>query len=163
MKSPPTSGARTSKKAAWISRVRKVSALSVGVRPDRKAAFLLRSDGTVPPLVTSESIPALAAKSDRLPLEQWSAEASERLGAQQDARTAAATIAEDAKFLQPMMIRGSLEDGTITTFTDTASNENAMAEMPVAIESSAAPAKPRAKKHARRAPPHSRGRSPADT
>lgn len=127
------------------------------------AAFLLRSDGTVPPLVTSESIPALAAKSDRLPLEQWSAEASERLGAQQDARTAAATIAEDAKFLQPMMIRGSLEDGTITTFTDTASNENAMAEMPVAIESSAAPAKPRAKKHARRAPPHSRGRSPADT
>ena len=117
------------------------------------AAFLLRSDGTVPPLVTSVPIPALVTKSDRLPLEQWSAEASERLGAQQDVRTAAAIIAEDAKFLQPMVIRGSLEDGTITTFTETASIENAMAEMPAPIEPSATPAKPRSKKHARRAPP----------
>lgn len=117
------------------------------------AAFLLRSDGTLPPLVTSAPIPALVTKSDRLPLEQWSAEASKRLDAQQDIRAAAAIIAEDAKFLQPMVIRGSLEDGTITAVTETASIENTTAEMPAAIEPSAAPAKPRTKRHARRAPP----------
>jgi hypothetical protein len=117
------------------------------------AAFLLRSDGTVPPLVTSESIPALAAKSDRLPLEQWSAEASERLGAQQDVRAAAAIIAEDARFLQPMVIRGSLEDGTITVIPTAAVSETALSEAPAATEPSAPPAKPRAKRQARRTPP----------
>lgn len=117
------------------------------------AAFLLRSDGTVPPLVTSTSTPSLATKSDRLPLEQWSSEASERLGAQQDVRAAAAVIAEDAKFLQPMVIRGSLEEGTITVITEAAASEIAPSEAPAVNESSAAPVKPRAKRQARRSPP----------
>jgi hypothetical protein len=117
------------------------------------AAFLLRSDGTVPPLVTPDSNPPAVLKSDRLPLEQWSAEASERLGAQQDARAAAAIIAEDAKFLQPMVIRGSLEDGTITAFAEASPSEVAAAEALATTEPNTTPAKPRAKRHARRAPP----------
>lgn len=117
------------------------------------AAFLLRSDGTVPPLVTSPGVPLLVTKSDRLPLEQWSAEASERLGAQQDIRTAAAVVAEDSKFLQPMVIRGSLEDGTLTVIAETIASSAAISEAPVAIETSSAPAKPRVKRQARRSPP----------
>lgn len=117
------------------------------------AAFLLRSDGTVPPLVTPDSNAPFIAKSDRLPLEQWSAEASERLGAQQDVRAAAAIIAEDAAFLQPMVIRGSLDDGTLTAFAEATPSDVAAAEAPAAIETSATPVKPRAKKHARRPPP----------
>jgi hypothetical protein len=117
------------------------------------AAFLLRSDGSVPPLVTPASNPPLIAKSDRLPLEQWSAEASESLGAQQDVRAAAAMIAEDAKFLQPMVIRGSLEDGTITAFAEATPADVAMATAPTVTEATPATAKPRAKRHARRTPP----------
>lgn len=115
------------------------------------AAFLLRSDGTVPPLVTPDTAP-LVAKSDRLPLEQWSAEASERLGAQQDVRAAAAIIAEDAKLLPPMVIRGSIEDGTLTAFAEATPGDVAMANAPI-IEPSPAPAKPRIKRQARRTPP----------
>jgi len=117
------------------------------------AAFLLRSDGTVPPLVTPDSNTPAVTKSDRLPLEQWSAEASERLGAQHDVRTAAAIVAEDTKFLQPMVIRGSLEDGTITAFAEATPSEVAMASAPAVTEPSVAPVKPRAKRHARRTPP----------
>lgn len=117
------------------------------------AAFLLRSDGTVPPLVTPDNNPPVIAKSDRLPLEQWSAEASERLGAQQDVRTTAAIIAEDEKFLQPMAIRGSLDDGTLTAFAEATPSDVAAAEASAIVEPSAPPAKPRARKHARRTPP----------
>jgi hypothetical protein len=52
-----------------------------------------------------------------------------------------------------MVIRGSLEDGTITVVTEAAVSESAISEAPAAIEPSAAPAKPRAKRQARRAPP----------
>lgn len=117
------------------------------------AAFLLRSDGTLPPLVAPGSNPPIVVKADRLPLDQWSAEASERLGAQQDVRAAAAIIAEDAKFLQPMVIRGSLEDGTITVVSETTASETAITDAPAAMEPRAAPAKPRAKRHARRVAP----------
>lgn len=117
------------------------------------AAFLMRNDGTLPPLVTPDNYPPAVAKSDRLPLDQWSAEASERLSAQQDLRTTAAVVAEDATFLQPMAIRGSLEDGTITAFTEATLNETPIAEAPAATEPSAAPATPRAKRHTRRTHP----------
>lgn len=117
------------------------------------AAFLLRSDGTVPPLVTPEGNPPVIAKSDRLPLEQWSAEASERLGAQQDVRAAAAIIAEDAKFLQPMAIRGSLDDGTLTAFAEATPGDVAAAATSAIVEPTTPPAKPRARKHARHTPP----------
>lgn len=117
------------------------------------AAFLLHNDGTVPPLVTPGTNPPSIAKSDRLPLDQWSAEANERLGAQQDLRVAAAILAEDAKFLQPMVIRGSLEDGTITAFAEAVPSETTIAEEPATIEPSTAPAKSRTKRHARRPPP----------
>ena len=117
------------------------------------AAFLLRSDGTVPPLVAPDINAPLVTKSDRLPLEQWTAEASERLGIQQDLRAAAAIVAADANFLQPMVIRGSLEDGTLTAFAEASPSEVALAAATAAAEPAAAPVKPRVKKHARRAPP----------
>lgn len=117
------------------------------------AAFLLRSDGTLPPLVMAHNDAPAVVKSDRLPLDQWSSEASTRLEAQQELRAANATVAEDADFLQPMAIRGCLEDGTITTFTDATSQETSVAEAPAAIEPAPAPAMPRIKRHARRAPP----------
>ncbi len=117
------------------------------------AAFLLRSDGTLPPLVTAGSNSPAIVKSDRLPLDQWSAEASERLGVQQDLRAAAAIVAEDATFLQPVAIRGSLEDGTITAFAEATPGDAAIAEAPAAIEPSAVSAKPRVKRHARHIAP----------
>ncbi len=117
------------------------------------AAFLLRNDGTLPPLVTPDNNPPVIAKSDRLPLDQWSAEATERLGSQQDLRAAAAIIADDAQFLLPMAIRGSLDDGTITAFASATPHETPIAETLATVEPSTASATPRVKRHARRPQP----------
>lgn len=96
------------------------------------AAFLLRNDGTMPPLLTPGINPPQIAKSDRLSLNQWSTEANQKLAVMEDVRIAAAIIAEDVKSLESISIRGSLEDGTLTTFSDATSNAMALAEEPVA-------------------------------
>jgi len=70
------------------------------------AVFLMKADGTVPPLVTPDSNSPLVMKSDRLPLSQWSAKATVGAEAKGVARSALA----DPAFLFPISIRGSLDD-----------------------------------------------------
>jgi hypothetical protein len=82
-------------------------------------------------------------KSDRLPLEQWSVEAAESLSAKDTTRLATAAAMADPSFLSPVLIRGSLEDGTLTSFTEPAA-------MPESIMS---PPWPRMKHDVRRARP----------
>ncbi|WP_457487865.1 hypothetical protein [Tardiphaga sp. P5_C10] len=84
------------------------------------AVFLMRVDGTVPPIIAPDSNPPFVTKSDRLPLGQWSIEAVQTLGTLNNARLAAAAALADPVFLSPILIRGSLEDGTLTTFAEPA-------------------------------------------
>jgi hypothetical protein len=84
------------------------------------AVFLMRADGTIPPVVTPDGNPPFVTKSDRLPLEQWSTGAVQNLSARDDARLATTAALADPAFLSPILIRGSLEDGTLTTFAEPA-------------------------------------------
>ncbi|QUS37675.1 hypothetical protein RPMA_01440 [Tardiphaga alba] len=111
----------------------------------------MRNDSVVPPLMAPDSNPPQVSKSDRLPLEQWSSEAVDNLPPKNDMRIAAAIISEDPKFLEPILIRGSLED-TITRLIDTANDQTAI-EPAITEEPVAASTKPRAKRQARRTPP----------
>jgi hypothetical protein len=107
------------------------------------AVFLMRADGTVPPIIAPDSNPPFVTKSDRLPVGQWSAEAVQNLGALDGARLTAATAVADPTFLSPILIRGSLEEGTLTTFT-----EPAVVAEPIMLQS-----KPRLKRDIRRPRP----------
>jgi hypothetical protein len=82
--------------------------------------FLMRADGTVPPIIATDSSPPFVTKSDRLPLGEWSIEAVQSLGTLNSARLATAAALADPIFLSPILIRGSLEDGTLTTFAEPA-------------------------------------------
>lgn len=104
------------------------------------AVFLMRTDGTVPPIIAPDSNPPFVTKSDRLPLGQWSIEAVHNLGAKDATRLATAAALADPAFLSPILIRGSLEDGTLTTF----------AEPAVTPEPTMLPSKPRLKRDVRR-------------
>jgi len=79
----------------------------------------MRADGTVPPITAPDLNPPFVTKSDRLPVGQWSTEAVRNLGALDSARLATAAAFGDPDFLSPILIRGSLEDGTLTTFAAT--------------------------------------------
>jgi hypothetical protein len=82
--------------------------------------FLMRADGAIPPIIAPDSNPPLVTKSDRLPVGEWSPEAVQNLGALNGARLATAAALADPVFLSPILIRGSLEDGTLTTFAEPA-------------------------------------------
>jgi hypothetical protein len=117
------------------------------------AVFLLRNDGAVPPLVAPESNPPQIAKSDRLPLVPQDTAAAEDQDSQRNsARVTVAMVTQDRKFLEPMLIRGSLDEGTITSFANDSVSEAVTTE-PAELEQPAAPPKPRVKRHARRTPP----------
>jgi hypothetical protein len=107
------------------------------------AVFLMRADGTIPPIVTPDSNPPFVTKSDRLPLGQWSLEAAESLGAKDATRFATAAALADPAFLSPILIRGSLEDGTLSTF----------AEPAITSEPIIALARPRLRRDVRRSKP----------
>lgn len=82
------------------------------------AVFLMRTDGEIPPVTPPERNPPIVAKTDRLPVDMWGANAAEMLGVKETAQAAAAAI-EDPAFLAPLLIRGSLDEGTLTTLADT--------------------------------------------
>jgi hypothetical protein len=106
--------------------------------------FLMRADGNIPPVIQPDRNPPFVAKADRLPLDMWGADAAEMLGIKDNVRVAAAAAAvEDPAFLAPFLIRGSLEDGTLTTISDS---------VPAADPIASAP-KPRLKREARRTRP----------
>jgi len=107
------------------------------------AAFLMRTSGDIPAIVSPDSNPPVVTKSDRLPLEQWSVEAAESMSTKDTTRLATAAAMADPSFLSPVLIRGSLEDGTLTSFTEPAA-------MP---ESIMLPPRPRSRHDVRRARP----------
>jgi hypothetical protein len=107
------------------------------------AVFLMRADGSIPPIVAPDSNPPFVTKSDRLPFKQWSNEAAERLSTREAKRLATATAMADPSFLSPILIRGSIEDGTLTSFTEPA----------VMSESTMSPPRPRSKRDIHRARP----------
>ena len=80
--------------------------------------FLMRADGTVPPITAPDGNPPFVTRSDRLPVGQWSTEAARNSGALDSARLATAAAFGDPDFPSPILIRGSLEDGTLTTFAE---------------------------------------------
>lgn len=104
------------------------------------AVFLMRADGTVPPVIAPDRNLPLVTKSDRLPLGQWSIEAVQSLGTLNNTHLATAAALADPVFLSPILIRGSLEDGTLTTFA-----EPAVMPEPIML-----PSKPRVKRDVRR-------------
>lgn len=84
------------------------------------AVFLMRANDNVLPIVAPESDSPFVAKSDRLPRTQSSRWAAESLGARDAPHFAAVVTIEDPTFPAPLLLRGSLEDGTTTTFTEPA-------------------------------------------
>lgn len=107
------------------------------------AAFLMRTSGDIPAIVSPDRNPPVVTKSDRLPLEQWSAEAAESMSTKDTTRLATAAAMADPSFLSPILIRGSLEDGTLTSLTEPAA-------MPESIMS---PPRPRLRRDVRHARP----------
>ncbi|WP_371423497.1 hypothetical protein [Tardiphaga sp.] len=83
------------------------------------AVFLMRADGTVPPITAPDGNPPFVTKSDRLPVGQLSTEAVQKPGALDSARLVTTVALADPDFLSPTLIRGSLEDGALTTFAAT--------------------------------------------
>lgn len=108
------------------------------------AVFLMKADGSVPPLVTPDSNSPLVMKSDRLPLSQWSTKAAVGAEAKDVARSALA----DPAFLFPISIRGSLDDAFAAA---PASATPAVAAAPP--EPVSRMPKPRGKREARRVVP----------
>lgn len=82
--------------------------------------FLMRADDNISPIAAPDRNPPVVMKSDRLPLEQWGIEAARRLSAKDAARVAMAAAMADTSFLSPILIRGSIEDGTLTSLTEPA-------------------------------------------
>lgn len=113
--------------------------------------FLMRADDRIPPIVAPRLNPPMVAKSDRLPPDHWSPDAVEMLlGPKAEARIVAATVFEDPTFLAPMLIRGSIADGTITTFADDA---HAVADASSIADAMALAPRPKPKRDSRRFKP----------
>lgn len=93
------------------------------------AVFLMRADEAIPAITIPDNNPSFVTKSDRLPLGQWNAEAAASAGPKNNTRFAVADSLTDPAYLDPILIRGSLEDGTITSSSDSRTMPNAFASM----------------------------------
>lgn len=107
------------------------------------AAFLMGTNGNLSAIMVPDGNPPVVTKSDRLPPEQWSVEAVENLSAKDTTRLATVAAMADSSFLSPVLIRGSFDDGTLTSLTEPAATP----------ESVMSPPRPRMRHDVRRARP----------